>query len=736
MSVNVDIHPIIVGTAGHVDHGKSSLVRRLTGIDPDRWQEEKERGLTIDLGFAPIELDDGTIIGLIDVPGHERFLKNMVAGATSIDLAILVIAADDGVMPQTREHLDVLELLGVRRGIIALTKVDIVDEETLELAKEEIHELLEGHPLEGAPMYPLSSITGEGVEEFKAALLETARGLEPRSSDGLFRMPVQRVFSLRGFGTVLTGIPLAGSVSTGDQLELVGKGLVSRIRGMHAYRHKVDVARAGHSTAINLPDIPLERAERGDLLAVPGTLEATTKFEVELRGVGEGQPLRHGEEVHLHVGTREVVAKVFLLDQKELPAGQQALGQLLCREPVAALAGDFALLRRLTPARTIAGGRLIGVAGRRLRRFKEQVIDHLHEKERVLTEPVDRVVLSVSDAGERGMTEEQLLGRLGWTSEELAPELVKALESSRIPEPENLFDDYSHRSETLARNEMEIDRHFDWAYDVKLRKDERGDVRLPKPDRYGTPEYNRMTDSQKKVWDAHFGPRNQAFLEDFRRGKLSERDVVRWKYRRYMRNYLATVKAVDESVGRVLKYLDDNGLADNTIVIYASDQGFFLGEHGWYDKRWMFEESFRMPFLIRWPGVVRPDSRPEALIQNIDYAPTFLAAAGLESPPEVQGRSLLPVLTGDTKDWRKSLYYAYYEFGEHAVPQHFGVRTRTHKLIYFPRTDEWNLFDLERDPHEMRSVHDDPAYRQIRSTLTAEYQRLRKYYDAPPIDTQ
>lgn len=430
--MTVDIHPIIVGTAGHVDHGKSSLVRQLTGIDPDRWQEEKERGLTIDLGFAPIKLDDGTIIGLIDVPGHERFLKNMVAGATSIDLAILVIAADDGVMPQTREHLDVLELLGVKKGIVALTKIDIVDAETIELAEEEIKELLEGGSLEGAPVYPLSSVTGQGVEEFKAALLEMARALEPRSAEGLFRMPVQRVFSLRGFGTVLTGIPLAGSVSTGDQLELVGKGLVSRIRGMHAYGHKVDVARAGHSTAINLPDIPLERAQRGDLLAVPGTLEVATRFEIELRGVGEGQPLRHGEDVHLHVGTREVVAKVFLLDQQELPAGSHGLGQLLCREPVAALAGDFALLRRLSPARTIAGGRLIGVAGRRLRRFKGQVIDHLHEKERVLTAPVDRIALLVGDAGERGMTEEQLLGRLGWTKEELGPELANAIQSGRL----------------------------------------------------------------------------------------------------------------------------------------------------------------------------------------------------------------------------------------------------------------------------------------------------------------
>jgi N-acetylglucosamine-6-sulfatase len=200
-----------------------------------------------------------------------------------------------------------------------------------------------------------------------------------------------------------------------------------------------------------------------------------------------------------------------------------------------------------------------------------------------------------------------------------------------------------------------------------------------------------------------------------------------------MRNYLSTVKAVDESIGRMLKYLDDNGLAENTIVIYSSDQGFYLGEHGWYDKRWMFEESFRMPFLIRWPGVAAAGSKPSELIQNIDYAPTFLDIAGLDVPDEIQGRSLLPLLKGDAKNWRKSLYYAYYELGEHAVPQHFGVRTQKHKLIYFPRTGEWNLFDLERDPGEMRSVHAKPEYRRTREELAAEFTRLREQFDAPPF---
>ncbi|MEO1993949.1 MAG: sulfatase [Planctomycetaceae bacterium] len=308
-----------------------------------------------------------------------------------------------------------------------------------------------------------------------------------------------------------------------------------------------------------------------------------------------------------------------------------------------------------------------------------------------------------------------------------------AFDDVKIPAPANLFDDYKNRSLTLAKNEMEIDRHFDWAYDAKVRKNERGDVQLPKPDRYGTPEYNRMTDPQKKVWDTYFGPRNQKFLKDFRSGKLSHKEIVLWKYRRYMRNYLSTVKAVDESVGRMLQYLDDHDLADNTVVIYSSDQGFFLGEHGWYDKRWMFEESFRMPFLVRWPGVIEAGRKPQELIQNIDYAPTFLEIADLDIPNEVQGRSLVPLLKGNAQGWRTSLYYAYYELGEHAVPQHFGVRTKRHKLIYFPRTDEWNLFDLERDPQEMKSVHAVPEYRDTRAELTTEFSKLRKQFDAPPF---
>ncbi len=424
------ILPIIVGTAGHVDHGKSSLVRRLTGIDPDRLQEEKERGLTIDLGFAPLHLPNGTLVGIVDVPGHEKFLKNMVAGATSIDFALLVVAADDGVMPQTLEHLDVLHLLGVQRGMVLLTKIDLVDEELLELAELQVREAVEGTCFEDAPIQKVSSVTQEGIPELIETLTEEVGQLTPRSAEGLFRLPVQRVFSKPGFGTILTGIPLSGSIGVGDRLEVVGRGLESRVRAIQAYGAKVERARAGHSTALNLPGIPVEEVRRGDVLAVPGVFERTRKLELSLQMVGDVDPLKHGEEVHLHIGTLETMARVFLLDKRELRAGEKGVAQVFVREPVTSCPGDLSLLRRMSPARTLAGGRVLGTFGRRLRRFKDPVLEHLREKEESLGSPPDRLLLLLSEVGAAGMNREACCGRLGWTLEELESVLEALIEEA------------------------------------------------------------------------------------------------------------------------------------------------------------------------------------------------------------------------------------------------------------------------------------------------------------------
>lgn len=316
-----------------------------------------------------------------------------------------------------------------------------------------------------------------------------------------------------------------------------------------------------------------------------------------------------------------------------------------------------------------------------------------------------------------------------------APRHLDAFEGVTFPEPSNLFDDYASRTVTMGKNKMSIANDLRWVYDLKVRADQRDGVQLPSNCPEGYPiEYNRMNAEQKKTWDAHFTPLNEQFIQEFKAGKYDDdKELARWKYQRYICNYLSTIKSVDDSVGKLLKFLDENGLAENTIVIYSSDQGFYLGEHGWYDKRWMFEESFKMPFLIRWPGKIQAGMRPQALIQNIDYAPTFLDAAGLPVPEAVQGRSLLPVFEAGEEtpeDWRQSLYYHYWMHGsEHVVPEQYGVRTDRYKLIRFPHTDEWNMFDLKNDPTEMKNIYD--SHPKLGATMRKELQRLETQYDVP-----
>jgi len=296
-----------------------------------------------------------------------------------------------------------------------------------------------------------------------------------------------------------------------------------------------------------------------------------------------------------------------------------------------------------------------------------------------------------------------------------------------LPEPETLFDDYENRSLALKKQAMSIARDFSWEHDMKFK----GEVLFPKhfTGQNANGEYQRMTPAQKEQWDAAYDPENEAFIADMNAGKLSDDDITRWKYQRYIKDYLRCIRAVDENVGRMLAYLEESGLAENTIVIYSSDQGFYLGEHGWYDKRWMFEESLAMPFLIRWPGVVAPGTKNDKLIQNIDYAPTFLEIGGADIPATTQGRSLVPLLKGETPDdWREAIYYYYSGERTHAVAAHDGVRTERYKLMYFPATDEWNLFDLEKDPQEMRSVHYDVSYSDVLEGMKNTYNDLRAKY--------
>ena len=308
------------------------------------------------------------------------------------------------------------------------------------------------------------------------------------------------------------------------------------------------------------------------------------------------------------------------------------------------------------------------------------------------------------------------------------PDHLSLYEGQEIPEPSTLFDDHAGRMSLADEAEMTIAEHLHPSYDLKLPfTGDEGAL-----DRLAHAFVDRMTPAQRAAWDSAYAPRNAAFRQANPQGD----DLVRWKYQRYIKDYLRTVASIDDNLGRLLEYLDQSGLAENTVVIYSSDQGFFLGEHGWYDKRWMYEESLRMPFIVRWPGLVRAGSENRDLVQNLDFAQTFLELAGVEAPPEMQGRSIVPLLRGETPaDWRRSIYYHYYEYpAEHMVQRHYDVRTDRYKLIHNYQQGEWELFDLERDPDELRSVYDDPAYASVRAELAAELARLRALYRVPEVD--
>jgi arylsulfatase A-like enzyme len=310
-----------------------------------------------------------------------------------------------------------------------------------------------------------------------------------------------------------------------------------------------------------------------------------------------------------------------------------------------------------------------------------------------------------------------------------APEKLELYEDVKFPEPPNLFDDYEHRASPAHQQEMEIGRHMTQMADLKI-VPSAGVPDSPDYQRY-LGEYNRMNPEQKRMWDASYRPRNEAFFKANPKGK----DLVRWKYQRYMQDYLRCISSVDDSVGRLLRHLDAANLAENTIVVYASDQGFYLGEHGWFDKRWMYEESIRTPLLVRWPGVTAPGSVSTSMTANLDFPETFLDAAGAAVPSDMQGRSLVPLLRGQVPaDWRKSFYYHYYEKAEHHVARHYGVRTDRYTLVHYYESNEWELFDRQKDPREMRSVYSDSGYAGVVAELKIELARLRKELKVPDKD--
>jgi selenocysteine-specific elongation factor len=351
---------VILGTAGHVDHGKTALVKALTGIDTDRLKEEKERGISIELGFANLFLPGGLEIGIVDVPGHERFVKTMLAGVGGIDLALLVIAADEGIMPQTREHLDICQLLRIKKGLVALTKSDLVEAEWLQMVKGEVEGFLRGTFLGGCPIIPCSAVTGEGLAELTAAIATLASSVEEKPITGIFRLPIDRAFTIKGFGTVVTGTLLSGCIRVGEEVQVYPGSISAKVRRIQVHNHFVEEACAGQRTAINLPNIELNEVSRGDVLSLPGQLQSTSLLDARfLLLQSSPRPLKARSRVRFHAGTSEIFARVLPLESEEIAPGEETFLQMKLESPHASLPGDRFVLRSYSPAMTIGGGQIL-----------------------------------------------------------------------------------------------------------------------------------------------------------------------------------------------------------------------------------------------------------------------------------------------------------------------------------------------------------------------------------------
>ncbi len=425
--MSLDLHPVVIGTAGHIDHGKTALVKRLTGIDTDRLKEERERGITIELGFAHLALGERRF-GVVDVPGHERFIKSMVAGAGGIDLVVLVVAADEGVMPQTREHLDICGLLGVERGLVALTKSDLVDEEWRALVTDDLRRALAGSFLEGAPILPCSSLTGEGLDAILEAIAAIAAELRPRDPGGLLRLPLDRVFTMKGFGTVVTGTLLSGTIRVGEDATVLPGGATGKVRGIQVHGEAVELAVAGQRTAVNLGSVERSLVARGEVLVHPGTLSPSAMIDVELRLLpGLRKPLPVRSRALFHIGTRQQEASCVLLDSPALAPGERCLAQLRFEEPVVALPGDRFILRGFqkleSHGTTIGGGRVLRVLSRRTRPRDSAAIELLG---RIAgADPLARVGLELEAAGPAGLTRAALQERLPFIPAEVDRHLAR-----------------------------------------------------------------------------------------------------------------------------------------------------------------------------------------------------------------------------------------------------------------------------------------------------------------------
>ena len=417
----------VIGTAGHIDHGKSVLVRALTGIDPDRLREEKERGMTIDLGFAWLKLPGGQEIGIVDVPGHERLIKNMLAGVGGIDLALLIIDAGEGVMPQTREHLAILDMLGIERGVAVLTKKDLVDDEWLDMVKEEVSRLLAPTTLSRSPIVAVSALTGEGLTELTSTIDRLLVSTPPRRDIGRPRLPIDRVFTIVGSGTIVTGTLVDGSLSIGQEVEVIPGGLRSRIRGLQTHKACVDTAAPGSRVGVNLVGIAAAELQRGDILTIPGWLSPTTMLSVKLCLLPYlHRPLPHSTTVNFYTGSAQAVARVRLLEKEELRPGETGWAQLSLSNPVAIVRGDRFIIR--SPEATLGGGEVLEPHTKRHRRLRPAVIENLKRRAQGTTEELIMAILETQKP--LGMAD--LSTQSGLPANELAPTAVSLIEQGRV----------------------------------------------------------------------------------------------------------------------------------------------------------------------------------------------------------------------------------------------------------------------------------------------------------------
>jgi selenocysteine-specific elongation factor len=449
--------PLVIGTAGHIDHGKSALVRALTGTDPDRWAEEKRRGITIDLGFASTEIE-GRLLSFVDVPGHERLVRNMLAGATGIDLLLFVVAADESVMPQTREHLAIARLLGVGAGLIVLTKTDLVDEELAEVAAEETRDLVAGSFLEGAPVVPVSSVTGEGLDVLRAELLRAAESVPPRESDGIARLPIDRAFVLKGFGTVVTGTLSGGPLRVGDEVEAAPEGPAARIRGLQVHGEAAEEGRPGSRLAVNLGGVDKDDLARGMVLTPRGLLQPTRILDATLELLDDAPAgLKDLARARVHHGTAEVMARIRILGRERLEPGGSASVQLRLERPVAALPGDHYVLRRYSPLCTLGGGVIVDLDAPKARRGDGGAAERIERLAGL--GPEARLLALTEEAGERGFLAGERSDRLGLPPAPAGRLLASLVEAGRIVKEGDRYLVSSVREGIAGRVAGELERY-------------------------------------------------------------------------------------------------------------------------------------------------------------------------------------------------------------------------------------------------------------------------------------